>query len=324
MPEGFFSGTDVGGIILRAAQGIVQQSQAQQQMAIQQEQLAQQAKQQSTVFDLRAQELDLRERAISVQEAQTSQRQQFAPLIQQQKEADIALTNAKIAKTNADAARGPGGGLTAKQQLDVTKDIFATARGLQYDSLAQQAGLPALGSREAYLKEHRRLEGEIKRFEGSMEAVITGINRGKGAQNLQIDQIMEKKRLLDSFIASEGFRTIEIQRPPDELIEQVKTSRYGEFAPQIDTSFEVPPDTLPGFEDMPERQVNAAWDMFDQGNPDLLKEAILDSSEEFGPAEQAALADEMLRRYPTKGPEQDAALARYRQLIQSIAAERSR
>jgi hypothetical protein len=331
-------GGSVGQIILQAAQGIVAQKQKQQQLQLQTLQFEEQVKQQEKVLDLRQQEMEVRQRTVKVQEEQLERAQGFEPLKRAQSAAELLKTQADIGLVEARtaAAMRPGGRkLTDNQRFDAIEDIEQRSVRLEMSQVALKheelggSAVPRLGSPEEYIKERRRLQGLVNKFQTSSAGTEIAAQRAlTGKQgDFEIDKISRQLAALDAFISSDDFTTTRDkldERGADPRTRQAIIENF--YAPFKD---QLSPNASPGrvkafdFGTVPSDQVENAWALFEDGNVEVLMEkTLLATGGAWTAADKKAFDAELLRRFPTPGEEQDDAVANYRRLLDRISAQK--
>lgn len=333
----------VGDLILRAAQGIVAQKQQQQQMALQQAKFEEQQKQQSKNEQLKSQEFEIRERTLKVQEDQNERSQNLEPFRIQQAElglqktqADIGLVEARTANQQAPGAKAAKGGLTANQQLRVHQDIDSKAVRLEmtgaasdYEDKTGAVGVPRLGTAEAYIKERKRLQTKVSEFQTSSTAASAKLinERFGDGDKLEIEKMEGQLNALNAFIGSDQFQTIRNRHdtagPSNRSRAAITDNFYGEFKSQLGTpraeskSFD--------FGSVPSDKIETAWNLFGQGNSDVMVDSILRSTGgKFSAEDQSSFEKDLQARFPEPGEEQDKAMSTYKRALQSINSLRNK
>lgn len=309
-----FNNESVGNLILRAAQGIVQQSQNAQRLQQQQQQLDLQVLQQSKVLDLRGKELELRETQVANQERRAEELQ---PL-------QVDLLKAKVSAAQAPAPAK--GGLTSNQRSTINQDILARAEASEVNQViegfnsAQNASIPLLGSVAEVDKEMRRLELVKRSFQLNPTAFITELaaqsgiigdpsDQQKSLLETQIRrdvQTLEAMRQLDTDPGFQTFRErLRNEGPLRTTRLQIRDNFFTNVADQINV--DAPGAVSPTFDfrNVSTIQLKDAWDLFDQGNVDILASLILKASgNSFNNTMRDQIRIELLRRFPTPTPEQ--------------------
>lgn len=336
----------VGDIILQAAQGIVQQQQQQQQLALKAAEMEDNFKQQETNMDLRQKELDLRDRAIAVQEGQAERAEGLNPLKIKQAETEILKTESEIglleAKTKAEGNPRGKGGLTPNQQLNLNQTIDAKSIRLEMNQAAsvfeanqEQGGvtLPRLGSAQEYMKLKRSMQRQISDFQTSKSAqearLVSNINSviGKKDEEFEIDKVAQDLKTLEGFIGSEAFLRMrdqhDLKGPSDESRQAVSERLFPGFQGALQAQKQPKAVIAYQFNSVPNEKVENSWALFSSGNIDPLVDDILTASQgKFTITNQREVEEDLFRRFPTAGQEQDDAIANWNRGLLKIKAQR--
>lgn len=330
-------GGSVGQIILQAAQGIVAQKQQQQKMQLAAAQFEQEVKQQEKVLDLRAQEVDIRQRTVKVQEEQLQLQQGREPFKQAQAVAQLGRTVAEtgLAEARTVAAGRTGGRrLTDNQRFDAIDDIEQRSVRLEMSQVALKfeetggAAVPRLGTPEEYIKERRRLQNMVSKFQTSGAATEIAAQRALGStEQLEIDKISRQLSALDAFIGSDDFTAsrdkIDSRGADPSTRQSIIENFYGPFKDQL--SANAGPSRVKAFDfgTVPSDQVENGWALFEEGNVEVLMEKTLQATGgTWTPADKKAFDAELLRRFPTPGQAQDSAVSNYRRMLDRISAQK--
>jgi hypothetical protein len=332
----------VGDIILQAAQGIIAQQQANQQLELKAAEMEEQFKQQEKNFDLRQKELDLRDRAIAVQEGQAQRADALSPLKIQQAEKEIEKTESEIelleARTKAQgASKGPGS-LTANQQLNLNQTIESKAIRLEMNQAAsafeasqEQGGirLPRLGSAQEYMKLRRSMQRQIADFQTSKSAQEARlVSKISGSdEEFEIDKVAQDLKTLESFMGSEAFLKMrdqhDLEGPSPEAKQAIGERLFPGFEGAVQTQQTPPPAVGFNFGSVPSDKVENSWALFSSGNVDPLVDDLLTSTEgKFTAKNQREVEAELAKRFPTPGREQDEAIQSWNRALQKIKAQR--
>jgi len=332
-----------GELLMQAAQGIVAQKQAQRQMQLRVEQFKAQQEQQDTNNKLKQQELDTRERTLKVQEEQNQRAAAFQPLKVAGAQLDLVDTQAdidlKAARTKAigegkDAdGKGRGKLLTDTSKVGISRDLHSRARELGYNQLASQWAenngeqIEMLGSREAYQQRKKQLDASIAKLEASDAVLVQRAKKLGDPAELQ-SMVAERDkvtRMLTDPKWREAADDLELNGPDPQIKLQIGRGLYGdEIMSQMDIA-EIqhgpPKEDKLDTGTVGKTKMDRGWDMFTEGNVDVLGERVLEASDgKLGKEQATQLLGEVRRRYP-EGPERDAAFSNLRKLFEKYRTE---
>jgi hypothetical protein len=212
MPED----SNVGGIILQAAQGIANLAVRQQQLEIEKTNQLRQQQQAERTFAFKEQEFKIKERTIQLQEEQLQRSQRLDVLRQEELGLDIKI---KGLKAKALAEGGPAKPLSPSEQLTRDKFILGEADKRMMGILAQNYNsrtgnnIPSLASEEAYFSAIKSAERSAQTSKELVRQLRLTKELSPG-QSAEIDQriLAEERAQAEAQQLKKFTRTTEFQR----------------------------------------------------------------------------------------------------------------